>query len=359
MKKSIKIYARKFQNKRREKKLARYLRRYKKTSPQIKLSDVKSIALLRWDGKLGDTIIMGVFLSLMAKYRPDIEITILAHGFPISWLKKINTKTKIISCGKRKAKTAKKLKQYQDQFDAVIDLSSEFTYKEFLALSNLNAKINIGYDHYNTSLADVKVPNNIINIKERYVYAAQLFISDKIDASKIELPTPAFEKRTFTNSAQSKQVAINLFGASTHRQFSFDSAKALLLNWLQEWPDETLVLIPVPNFTEFLNKLAQEINNDKIIVPSEEPSLELTLGIISASSLCFTPDTSVVHMASCLNTPTLAIYSENKKNFQEWQPFADKNRVLFNPAPSYDNEKVKVDKFSWAELVENKNALME
>lgn len=354
----MKAYIRKFQEKTRKIKLFYYLRHYHKTVPNIELADVKSIALLRWDGKLGDTIIMGAFISLMEKYRPDINITVLAHGFSTSWIKKINNRVTVLSCGKRSARTARELQKYEGKFDAVIDLSSEFTYKELLALKSLKAKINIGYDHKTISIADVKVPNNIQNFKDRYIYTAQMFIKQNIDGSKVKLPTPNFESKSFSNKDFSQQIAINLFGATSRRQFTYDSAKKLLSNWLEEWPNEILVLIPVPNFLEFLKKLTQEINNDRLILPDEAPSIEQSLGIISSSSLCFTPDTSVVHMASCLNTPTLAIFSADTKNYQEWKPSAEKAAVIFNPASSRSNEKTKVDDFPWSELVERKNTLL-
>lgn len=72
------------QEKLRKVKLAYYICGYRKTTPDIVSDDVKSIALLRWDGKLGDAIMMGAFISLLETYRPDIKITVFGFRYTIS-----------------------------------------------------------------------------------------------------------------------------------------------------------------------------------------------------------------------------------------------------------------------------------
>lgn len=285
----------------------------------------------------------------------------MVSGIPSQWLEKISSRITILPCGKRSAKTARALNQYAGKFDAVLDLSSDFTYKEFLALKNLHAKMNIGYGLEKHTIYDVKIPNKEVNVKARYVYAAKLFLSQEqkalIDATNIQLPMLEYKAIRYAK-LNTRQIAINFFGASEYRQFSHESAKLFITNWLQQWPNEVLVLLPVPDFMPFLQRLTTEINSERLILPDESPSLELTLGILSSSSLCVTPDTSVVHMASCLNIPTLAIYSADERNYQEWKPFAERNAVIFNPAPVRKSVKVRVDEFSWSELVEKKNVLL-
>ena len=353
----LKSSARQLQANIRKLKLTYYLRQYKNTITTTDLTQVKSLALLRWDGKLGDTIIMGTFLALMAKYRPDINITILAYGFPIQWLKKLNLDIQIIECGKRSKKSAQALAAYQEQFDATIDLNSEFSYKELLALQYLKPKIAIGYDTLTPNAYDIKIPHEKINFQERYIACAQLFISKHINTQEISIPTPTFIPQNLVEQNQT-QIALNLFGASKYRQFNYDSAKKFIHAWLKEWPQDSIVLIPVPGFLEFQQKLTAEIQNNRLLLPQAQPCLELTLGILAASSLCVTPDTSVVHMASCLNTPTLAIYSPNKTNYDEWKPLASKSAVIFNPTAPNEYTKVRVDDFKWNEVVDDRNKLL-
>ena len=46
--------------------------------------------------------------------------------------------------------------------------------------------------------------------------------------------------------------------------------------------------------------------------------------IIDQSSLVFTPDTSIVHIASATNTPVFLIYSLLSSHFTEWLPYKSK-----------------------------------
>ncbi|WP_339385424.1 glycosyltransferase family 9 protein [Vibrio fluvialis] len=157
---------------------------------------------------------------------------------------------------------------------------------------------------------------------------------------------------------QTTTVAINLFGSSKYRQFSKTEAYKLLNLWLRDFPQDTLYLIPVPGKIEFLKELVTELENPRVQLLSETPSLAFSLQLLSQVDLCVTPDTSVVHMASALNTPILAIYADDPRNFQEWHPLSDKAEVVFNPPAKGRNDRVYVHDFEWSGLKQKRESLL-
>ena len=50
----------------------------------------------------------------------------------------------------------------------------------------------------------------------------------------------------------------------------------------------------------------------------------------------------MVHIASSLNTPVIAIYDDNPQNFSEWKPLSDLQTVIFTRPPIAPHERVSI-----------------
>lgn len=353
MLKTLKSVNRALRNKQKKLKLDFYCRRYDKApQPKMPLKDIRSVALLRWDNKLGDAIMSGLFIKALQSARPDITVSVITPQFCGNWYQKA-TGCEVIHCGKRGVKTAKALHQYHGQFDAVVELGTSFDFKELLALHELGASYNIGFNKAKHPIFNVCLPDETVHFKHRYQAAAELFCDQPIDGT---IPLIPFTDQPLVQSDKTN-VAINLFGSSKYRQFSKPEALKLLNYWLRDFPQDYLYLIPVPGKIEFLQDLVEECASDRVILPSETSSLEFSLQLLSQVDLCVTPDTSVVHMASALNTPILAIYADNPRNYQEWHPLSEQSKVLFNPASKGKHDRVYVHEFDWADFKAKRESL--
>ncbi|MCG6414889.1 glycosyltransferase family 9 protein [Vibrio fluvialis] len=354
MLKKLKQFNRALRNKQKKLKLRYYCQRFDK-APQttVQLRDIKSLALLRWDNKLGDAIMSGLLIQMLQRYRPDIQVSVITPSFCASWFEQ-STQCKIIPCGKRGVNTARTLSQYRGQFDAVVELGTSFDFKELLALHELGAAYNIGFNKESHPIFNVCLPNEHVHFKDRYLAVARLFCDVPESA---DIPLIPYSTSTIVDP-HTTTVAINLFGSSKYRQFSKTESNKLLNHWLRDFPQDTLYLIPVPGKIEFLKELVTELENPRVQLLNETPSLEFSLQLLSQVDLCVTPDTSVVHMASALNTPILAIYADDPRNFQEWHPLSDKAEVVFNPPAKDRNDRVYVHDFEWSELKQKRESLL-
>jgi len=353
----LKALWRKIRNKNKQRKLNNQLIKLD-IAPQTKkeFSDIKSVCFFRWDNKLGDAIISSGLIACLNRYRPDLEITVITGKISASWMNKIGN-VNVIECPKRSLKTAQSLAQYKGKFDAVIELGSSFSDKELLALSVLEASYYIGYDKDKYNIFNIAVDIKHQNMMQRYKAVAAMFISQS--DFEYQLPTPDFKSalQVFSPIIEPiKQqgnvvVAMNFFGSGKYRRFSFSEAKSLTERWLDENKNDYMLLIPVPEQAEFLKKLKKTNRySDRMILIEQSVSINNTLALLSLSDFCFTPDTSVVHMASTVNKPVLAIYGASTRNYEEWKPVVQQSQVIFNPRPETKNDRVCVSSFDWVEL---------
>lgn len=337
----------------------------KKPIPRKEFSEIKSICFLRWDNKLGDAIISSALIYCLNKYRPDLKITVITGKISSLWLSNIGN-VNIIECPKRSLKTAQSFAQYKGKFDAVIELGSSFSEKELSALAALEACYYIGYNKEKYNIFNVEVDPKYQNMMQRYRAVASMFIDQK--NFEYQLPTPDFKcsLQVFSPIVEpikkqgSVVVAMNFFGSSKYRKFSFLEAKSLIERWLSENKTDYMLLIPVPEQADFLKNLKKKcLYSERLIYIEEPASIKNTLALLSLSDFCFTPDTSVVHMASAVNKPVLAIYGGNIRNYEEWKPVEKLSRVIFNPNAKTTNDRISVSCFNWQELSFARKKLLE
>ena len=354
----LKILWRKVRNKRKQTALKESLKKWDKVpGPNKNLSEIKSICLLRWDNKLGDAIISSSLIACLNKYRPDIKLTVITGKISALWFSDIEDVT-IIESPRRSLKTAQCFASYKGMFDVVIDLGSSFSEKELVALSSLGASYYIGYNKEQYNLFNVHIDSKHINMLARYKAVATLFLDS--DEFNFQLPSPDFQNEinkflsVFTSLKNDKYnvIAMNFLGSGKYRRFSKIEALSLIDRWLDENLKDYLVFIPVPDEYDFLRALKKECaHSDRVLLIEEKASIKNTLAILSLSDFCFTPDTSVVHMASAIDSPILAIYGGNKVNFEEWKPLSKNSEVVFNPKRKNKNERISVVNFSWDKLM--------
>lgn len=354
--KFLKEKNREARNKRKENDLQKYRLKYDVSpSPSIPLEKIKTLALLRWDNKLGDSIMSNVLISNLQRYRPDIKITVITQSFCAEWFRK-STGVSIIICNKRSLETAKSFSQYKGKFDAVVELGSSFDFKELVAIRELGAAYNIGYNKNNYNIFNVCLNESAVHFRDRYLEVAKLFTGENLLR---DIPLIPFSNESIVNKQEGvNNVAVNFFGSSKYRQFNLKAAEKFLNQWIESFPNDCLYLIPVPEKIDFLKSLKNKINNNRIKISSESPSLEHTLQILKQTDLCFSPDTSVVHLASALRSPIIAVYSDNVVNFKEWKPLSPCHEVIFNVPRKRESSRTYVYDFDWDELVLKRNKLL-
>ena len=97
-----------------------------------------------------------------------------------------------------------------------------------------------------------------------------------------------------------------------------------LLGILGERDHIEIALLSAPSDRD----LAHEIASGTKAVVLETPRLRDMFDAIAGMNLVVTPDTSVVHVASAFNVPTVALFSSDTTNRKRFAPLAERSRTL-------------------------------
>ncbi len=353
MLKRIRAWWRGRRNARKAKKMAaarvRWDQRF--SSADFVAANIKSVALLRWDDKLGDAIISTVFLTALAKHRPDIQVTVLTGIKSAPLFSGCPGKVNVEVLEKRSWDTARSLDRFAGQFDLVLELGSSLGDRDLFALYQLRASHYLGYGKQSFRIFDIHLPLSAQHFAQRYAEAARLLCpSAKVEQEFFVVRNAndeACAQQFYAGFSSMPKVVINLFGSASHRQFNYREGLALIAWWKQHFHGHELILLRVPGQDTLLQALASATG---VHVSPQPVSLPLTMAILDRADLVVSPDTSVVHFAGALDKPLLAIYNANPANFEEWAPLSRQRAIVFTREPEIVNDKVRVAEFSWGDL---------
>lgn len=127
------------------------------------------------------------------------------------------------------------------------------------------------------------------------------------------------EVRNETRSLED-YIAINLEGSVQERTFSLPIAKKLI-SLIKNETDIPIVIVHGPKGVDNAVKLTESVEG--VYHLSLSPSLMRSAAVIKDAFLAITPDTSILHMASAYNTPTIAVYADYKTRWPAMQDISE------------------------------------
>ncbi len=336
---------------------ARWDRRF--SQADFDARNIQSLALLRWDDKLGDAITCTLLLTALARHRPDIQITVLTGTKSAPLFAGCPSTVTIEVLEKRSWDTAKALGRFAGQFDLVLELGSSLGERDLFALYQLQAAHYLGYGKQDFRIFDVHLPLSAHHFTQRYMAAAQLLCPTATIEREFhvvrDVGADNIATQFFANIAQGPKIVLNLFGSASHRQFNYQEGLALLTRWKERFSGHQLILLRVPGQDALLDRLGRAAS---VAVSPAPATLSLTMALLDRADLVVSPDTSVVHFAGALDKPVLAIYQANPVNFAEWAPQSSRQALIFTREPDIANDKVRVAEFSWEDLAAAVNSVL-
>ncbi|QPB41861.1 glycosyltransferase family 9 protein [Rodentibacter haemolyticus] len=294
----------------------------RKISQNLTTLEPQKILFLRQDGKIGDYIVSSFIFREIKKYNSNIQIGIICTR-QNSYLFEQNPyidelylvkKRSIVDCIRQG------LKLRQENYDVVIDPTLSIRNRDLLLLRLVKAKIYVGYQKQQYKLFNY-------NIDEEYIHFSTIY---RLVLEKINIPCqdnsydiPCNKKaenkiKRFLQSNNIKDyIALNFFGAGKNRKFSDEN----ILNWIEYICHNShlpIILLSYPAVTEKLNVTIKALDNVFLLENTE--NIFDNIELIRLSNLVISPDTSIVHIASGLNKPMIALYSNDEVNFSHWHP---------------------------------------
>ncbi|MDR0645667.1 MAG: glycosyltransferase family 9 protein [Elusimicrobiota bacterium] len=325
-----------------------------------KIKEIRKIIYLRNDGKLGDMIISSISFREMKKLLPSAQITVIAAE-QTKELAETNPNINSVYIYKRSFFSIIKLgiKLRRENPDLYIDMDEANTIETLLLLRLINPKFALGFNREKFKLYNINIP---FRDKSAHITDWHKAVFERLGlinkAGKFDKQYDVFIPEQVMNTAKKfisklpeakKNIIFNMFAASYHKSFCAQQ----LLNLAKELTDFNIILVGRYNDIEKIKK--ELLLPGNVFYPSKSDyqtcGFSLTSAIIKMSDFVITPDTSIVHISSAFNKPTIAVYNSNMPYLTEkWRPMSDKTIII--------NTKEDFNKLDIREMIENVNSCM-
>ena len=326
---------------------------------------------------IGEAVMATLFLNAVKRIRPDIEI-VVASGPQVASLfadcdavdRMIVAEDQAIRPKRRMQILRTKIQAEAHGFCLIADMRTELTVRLLSFLRKLRGACYLGHAKEGYDLFDLNVPAEARHTSERWQAAAELATGQKQENARPAgrdfcLPAMAGEEaakiREYLGAlpAARARILLNFYGSAPHRCFPCPEALNLLRLWRRTFPDHLLQLLPVPGREAEVNAMRQILHDPAVVVAPAPLSLSMSVALARDADLVFTPDTGMVHIASALDAPIVAIYEPNDRNFQEWAPLSERQAVLFSRRPVPPDHRSYAHQVDKLELMQKVRSLLE
>ncbi|WP_445005286.1 glycosyltransferase family 9 protein [Halomonas mongoliensis] len=262
-----------------------------------------------WIGVVASARSAPIFEGIKSK---NIEIFTIDHDRDYSAIKKL----------------AKHLQSHYGQVDLCVDATAIASSPSIYFVGTLKARMNLQVSNSKMK-AFVPVSRKILdNWSNVPTVKSWAHIMESMGVAKVpgkfELPIPRKIEQEIQSwiSPLGDYLLFNLDGSSEKRRISLDKARALLpaAHSAMNCP----IVVPYdPRGKAKAKQLASEF--DFIRTLPESTSILHSAALIKHSQVLFSPDTSLIHIASAYNIPTLGVYSTQHLT---WRPQASISDII-------------------------------
>ena len=314
----------------------------KKHDIEFNLADAKKILVLKYD-RIGDMIVATpIFRELKKKY-PDISISVLASKGNRDVLKynpyidNIYTNYKNSLLGD----FSSLLNLRKERFDVCIELEHSVIPHAILRLRIINPKkvISIHKDgRYGVKGSELQL-YDFYTKKDKKGHFGKIWL-DTLNFFKVKPVSNKYDiflsneernkaKEFVSNIGSKIKIGINLEGSFKEKQIQPEELKQICKGIYDNYSDIKIVILTTPNKLGKTNKIISKMGFDFVIPSYATDTILDVAALIEQLDLIITPDTSIVHVASAFDKPTVSIHENNKDSYRLWKPISTLSKTVF------------------------------
>lgn len=314
----------------------------RKTVPKVcyrkcdEIATAKKILLLRQD-RIGDLLVTTPFLRSLHNEFPKISISILLSKRNIVGKSCIEPYcSEIFVLNKNPLKFFKLIKQLKRRkFDLVIDLLDNPSVTSSILVYLLKTKYAFGFEKTNKNIYTHIIPlphKSKVHIVERI---ANLLVPFGLKPSNYDLSLEYPLKKSSSLSSKSRlRLGINISGSSREKFWGVQNFIALI-NKIKENFELEVVLFSTK---DYLAEIKQIQSESDVNIADFTKDFDEFATLIAGCDMLITPDTSVVHLASCFKIPVVVFYHFIDAEFgMPWFPYKTKFRYLTSSQDFYSD----------------------
>lgn len=323
----------------------------------IKNQEIKSILFLRYDGKIGDSVINSMMFREIKKQFPNIKIGVVTREGAKSVLESNKYIDNIFIYEKNTKKIKKLAEEIRNKkYDLLIDFSEMLRVQQMMFINLCKAKINMGLNKDDWNLFDISYnyPSNMKHISDLYVYILKILGVKNINSNydlQINKEVEKKSKDFISKLSNEKYIVLNPFAASKHRSLNIEKIDEIIKIILAADDYSIILLAPGKEQRDNMEKF-QEKYKDKVYIP-ETKSIEEVIELVKHSILVISPDTSIIHIASAFEKPLIGFYRKDlgkDNNSTIWGP-NNKNSIIVWAVGNEKEKEIDINNFKLEDFI--------
>ena len=299
---------------------------------------VKKVLFIRHD-KLGDMVISLPIFHNLKRIYPHIRIDVICGKDNYDIVRTDPNIDKVYYYHKKPLRDYKDIQRMRrEKYDCVVDLIFGASVTATILVSLIAGrgfKLGVGKLHYARYFdKTIECERRKYHIIESTGRVLNLFGIDLKDCDM--RPHIYFEDKDFDIGKEfienlrqkySTVIGINLSAGRPARTFPLPKYFRLLQMLLQEYPQAVFVLNYAPSEYWKAEKILEKYTINVVPIP-RGLNIRQASGIIKHLDFLITPDTSITHIATNFDIPSVVMFSGDNGNFNEWGPYNPKIRAV-------------------------------
>ncbi|BBQ50999.1 hypothetical protein WP2S18C03_00800 [Aeromonas veronii] len=295
------------------------------------------VLFIRWDAKLGDSIVSSWVARELKKCNPEREVWVVTSPSMKDFYKNEFLFDRVLTIKKRPSyRELKALCAEIGCVDYVVHFGKRLKMKDLFFLSRVKTNNIIGLDD-KIKLINIKLggESEKLHFVEKFKLALNKMGIVHPDSSYIvpknHSTISKIKQKLKLQWPEDKRIlCFNPFGSSSSRKMSVDLSVSLI-NEILDKSDANVVLLCADDMKSEARKIIHMVSDvQRLYLYDEQSSLDTLVALMELSSGVISVDTATVHIASGLNKPLLAIYNNNPGNYSEWHPNSSMASVIFS-----------------------------
>lgn len=287
------------------------------------------IVFIRWDAKLGDTIVLSWVFRELKRQRPDLEITVVCgKGFEDLFHRGYGITSVYLAAKRHGFAGLKEIAQKISRPRYVVHLSLMWRPRDIRFVRLLNPEHVVGLDD-ELRMVDVKLG---ALTRERH-FSEKLIPwleSIGVDTRNRSYWIPRLPQAAATIDQwwpEGRVVGFCPFGASKKKYLNDFWIERIVQGFLKE--KLNLVFLVVPAERQRIECLIDKNSWHRHVFlnQGQTTQYELFEQVLRCDAI-FSVDTAIVHIAVGLNKPLLAIYNSFGEEFRNWHPNGLDTQIL-------------------------------
>jgi len=282
----------------------------------------RSVVVLAQE-RFGDLLVLTPLFKLLRQAFPDLDITVLGVTEIIKILDHDNNLTFVTNI--KRASEAVKKKIFSCNYDLLYNTKDHpsFTFLKLTGKLHADHKVGIlhpwhrGFFHHMLPLADT-----MPTVEKNCALLPYLGISleDK-DMQPYLPPGPVNDnvKKFVSQLRDNRVIGINLSASNRSKEWGIERWKFFLGQI-----NEKVVVLATEEHEADKKELEKSFAH--ILASPSTPTIFDVGWIIKHLGLLVTPDTALVHVASCFNTPIVALY-RLQRDLEKFKPLSENKRI--------------------------------